>query len=186
MIISLIGFMAAGKTTMGSQLAQSLRCEFLDLDQYIEEKEGKTIAEIFAENSEAHFRKLEEQYLEDILEAHIADHPETLEDLPPRNQDSSAQDGMLPERSCTLVISVGGGCVMSELWSELLDRFTYCIYLESDFHTLFARLNQSEELGKRPLASEAANSSKMKEHLEKIFRQREPHYRKLARKTIRF
>ena len=170
MIISLIGFMAAGKTTMGSALAQSLQCEFVDLDQYIEEKEGKTIAEIFVQNSESHFRELEEKYLEDLLEEHISDNPETLE------------DSAVPK--CTLVLSVGGGCVMSDLCAELLERFTYCIYLECDFQTLFARLNQPEEQAKRPLVTDAAQSAQMQEHLEKIFRQREPRYRKLARKTI--
>lgn len=185
MIISLIGFMASGKTTLGQQLAQSLRCDFIDLDQHIEEKEGKTVAEIFATTSEAHFRELEEKYLEDLLEEHISDNPQTLEDLPPRSDDS-ADDAAIPTRNCTLVLSVGGGCVMSDLCAELLDRFTCCIYLETDFNALFARLEQPQQQENRPLISGAAQSGQMREQIEKIFRQREPHYRKLARKTIRF
>ena len=39
MIISLIGFMGAGKSTIGKQLAQSIKCPFIDLDAYIEEKD---------------------------------------------------------------------------------------------------------------------------------------------------
>jgi shikimate kinase len=185
MIISLIGFMASGKTSLGQQLAQSLHCEFVDLDQHIEEKEGKTVAEIFAEKSEAHFRELEEKYLEDLLEEHISDNPQTLEDLPPKTDDSE-DDAAIPARNCTLVLSVGGGCVMSDLCAELLDRFTYCIYLETDFNAMFSRLEQPQEQEKRPLVAAAAESGKMREQIEKIFRQREPHYRKLARKTIRF
>ena len=82
MIISLIGFMGAGKTTIGKQLAQSVKCPFVDLDAYIEEKEGKTISEIFEQSGEKGFRDMEFNYLQDILEDHIAEHPETLEDLP--------------------------------------------------------------------------------------------------------
>ena len=92
MIISLIGFMGAGKSTIGKQLAQSIKCPFIDLDAYIEEKEGKTISEIFGEKGEGGFRELELNYLEDVLEDHIAEHPETLEDLPPFSPEATEDD----------------------------------------------------------------------------------------------
>ncbi|MBO7764442.1 MAG: dephospho-CoA kinase, partial [Bacteroidales bacterium] len=66
MIISLIGFMGAGKSTIGKQLAQSIKCPFIDLDAYIEEKECETISEIFGEKGEGGFRELELNYLEDL------------------------------------------------------------------------------------------------------------------------
>ena len=81
MIISLIGFMAAGKTTMGRELSARLGAPLIDTDAYIEEREGKTISEIFAAEGESGFRRIEAECLEDILEEHISQHPETLEDM---------------------------------------------------------------------------------------------------------
>ena len=48
MIISLIGFMAAGKTTMARELSAKVGAPMIDTDAYIEEREGKTVSEIFA------------------------------------------------------------------------------------------------------------------------------------------
>ena len=74
MIISLIGFMAAGKTTMARELSAKVGAPMIDTDAYIEEREGKTISEIFATVGEPGFRKIEEECLEDILEEHISEH----------------------------------------------------------------------------------------------------------------
>ncbi|MEO5891567.1 MAG: shikimate kinase [Ferruginibacter sp.] len=55
----LIGFMGSGKTHWGKIWALKNQLEFLDLDHLVEEKEGKTIAEIFETSGEDHFRKIE-------------------------------------------------------------------------------------------------------------------------------
>jgi len=47
MKIILLGYMGSGKTTIGIQLAKKLYLNFTDLDEFIEEKEQKTIKEIF-------------------------------------------------------------------------------------------------------------------------------------------
>ena len=57
--IVLTGFMGAGKTTVGRQLAAELGWEFLDLDTLIEQRTGKTVPAIFAEDGEAAFRRIE-------------------------------------------------------------------------------------------------------------------------------
>ena len=57
--IFLVGFMGAGKTTVGQALARLLGFEFLDLDQSIEAQTGKTVSEIFRELGESEFRRLE-------------------------------------------------------------------------------------------------------------------------------
>jgi shikimate kinase/3-dehydroquinate synthase len=57
--IVLIGFMGAGKTTLGRELATRLDRAFLDLDQAIEERAGKTIPELFEERGEEGFRRIE-------------------------------------------------------------------------------------------------------------------------------
>jgi shikimate kinase len=62
-IVYLIGFMGSGKSTAGKKLASSLGWTFVDLDKAIEEVEGSTIPEIFAEKGEDHFRQLESEML---------------------------------------------------------------------------------------------------------------------------
>ncbi len=66
--IILIGFMGAGKTTIGRQLALALGLQFYDLDWYIEMRYHKKVSEIFAEEGEAHFRDLEQRMLHEVAE----------------------------------------------------------------------------------------------------------------------
>ncbi|QSS98939.1 shikimate kinase [Pontibacillus sp. ALD_SL1] len=61
--IYLIGFMGSGKSSVGKQLAERLQKSFIDLDQSIEERNGKSIPDIFAEGGEASFRKYEAEAL---------------------------------------------------------------------------------------------------------------------------
>ena len=67
MIITLLGYMTSGKSTIGRELSQKLQYKFIDLDDYIEENEGKSIGEIFKSKGEIYFRKIEHQYLKEIL-----------------------------------------------------------------------------------------------------------------------
>ena len=67
MKIVLIGYMGSGKTTIGKLVAKQLKIKFLDLDEYIEKAEGKTIAQIFLDRGELYFRKKEFFYLNEIL-----------------------------------------------------------------------------------------------------------------------
>ncbi|MBC9796930.1 shikimate kinase [Sinomicrobium weinanense] len=67
MVIVLIGYMGSGKSAVGKVLAENLSCTFADMDDYIEEKEQKTIPEIFRDKGEIYFRKVESRYLQEIL-----------------------------------------------------------------------------------------------------------------------
>lgn len=67
MIIFLLGMMGSGKTTLGRQLAQRLGYTFVDLDEFIEHREQKTIAAIFEEEGEAMFRQREREALEAVV-----------------------------------------------------------------------------------------------------------------------
>ena len=66
--IFLIGYMGAGKTTLGRALAVELGVEFIDLDCYIEERFRKTISQIFAEKGEEEFRNIERRMLHEVGE----------------------------------------------------------------------------------------------------------------------
>ena len=70
MRVFLIGFMGCGKTHWGKQLSEKLQMPFFDLDSLIEEREGKTVTEIFAEMGEEYFRMLEKDVLYMITESH--------------------------------------------------------------------------------------------------------------------
>ena len=64
--VYLIGMMGAGKTTVGRQLAKDLNYRFVDTDQIIEEIVKQPIADVFASQGEAYFRKLETQVLGEL------------------------------------------------------------------------------------------------------------------------
>ena len=59
--IVLFGFMGTGKTVAGKEVARRLGMKFVDMDDVIEEKEGCTISEIFAERGEECFREVESE-----------------------------------------------------------------------------------------------------------------------------
>ena len=156
MIISLIGFMAAGKTTMARELSAKVGAPMIDTDAYIEEREGKTVSEIFAAVGEPGFRKIEEECLEDILE----------------EQDM---------HRCTLVLSLGGGIVTTPGCRDLISRFTYCVYVKTDIDTIFNRL--SKDTGGRTLL-ENRGDTPLRDVIDRLYREREPLYEALARTTV--
>ena len=65
--IFLLGFMGCGKTTFGKKLAKEIGWDYIDLDNYIEMKEGKSIPTIFKENGETYFRNLETKFLNELI-----------------------------------------------------------------------------------------------------------------------
>ena len=64
-MVALCGFMGCGKSALGKRAAEALGREFLDLDEYIEDKAGKTVSEIFADAGETGFRDLEHEALKE-------------------------------------------------------------------------------------------------------------------------
>ena len=117
--------MGSGKTTVGQSLADALGCPFLDLDQIIVKKAGRSIPEIFAADGEKGFRALEKQ----ALEKTVAKYAEN-----------------------TAVLALGGGTVTVPGAVQLLQEKTLCIYLEASFDTLCQRLEGQRE--GRPLADD--------------------------------
>ena len=67
-MIVLVGFMGAGKTTVGHLLSERLGFPFADSDRIIEQRSGRSVPEIFAEDGEPAFRALEHQVVADLLD----------------------------------------------------------------------------------------------------------------------
>jgi shikimate kinase len=64
--IILVGFMGTGKSSTGKIVAERLARTFIDMDSAIEEREGKPIPRIFAEEGEPHFRALERKMVQEL------------------------------------------------------------------------------------------------------------------------
>ena len=91
-LIALIGFMAAGKSTVGARLARSLGWRFIDVDREIERRTGRSIPDLFRDPGEPAFRALESELTAALLtEDHAvlalgggwAAQPGALESVPP-------------------------------------------------------------------------------------------------------
>lgn len=110
--IILIGFMGAGKTTVGRRLAAKLKLPFVDTDEQIEKEQGRSIREIFEKEGEAFFRDLETEQLR-----------------------------KLGRKDLCQVISVGGGLPVQIQNHELLKELGTTVYLKADKTTLVTRLS---------------------------------------------
>jgi shikimate kinase len=66
--IALIGFMGTGKTSVGRLVAETLRFDFLDTDELIQTRTGRTISDLFAKDGEPAFRALERQVVDELAD----------------------------------------------------------------------------------------------------------------------
>lgn len=118
--IILVGYMGSGKTTVGKKLNQNLNIDFIDfidLDEFIEQKEGIKIAEIFKQKGEIYFRKQESIWFNHLLK----------ENKP-------------------LIISLGGGtpCYTNN-HLHLQDENVISFYLKANIETLVRRLKLNSD-----------------------------------------
>lgn len=139
--VFLIGFMGAGKSTVARKLARSVGLSSVDMDIYLERREGKAIKEIFAESGEETFRSIET----DVLKELIAKEP--------------------------LIVSCGGGVITKPENRALLHENGFVINLKVDVveaserisnkssRPLFQDLEAAKALAekRRPLYEEAAH-----------------------------
>lgn len=124
MIIALCGFMTAGKTLAGKALAEKTGMGLIDLDQYIEQKEGMDMESIFREKGEEYFRLAEEASLKEII--YRASPKETIDDAFPKET--------------SIILSLGGGTPMNPNCRALLKERTKCFFLTCSPKVLAERM----------------------------------------------
>ena len=112
--VILIGFMGTGKTAVGKRVASRLGRRFVDTDDLIEERAGRSIPRIFAEDGEPGFRRLEAEVIAQAV----------------------AGDGR--------VIATGGGAVLSRANMTCLRRSGVIVALRADAESILARVGRAE------------------------------------------
>lgn len=145
--IYLVGFMGSGKSHLGSALARTLGYDFIDLDQWIETRHGKTINEIFSTQGETAFREMETQALQLI-----------------RHQEPASRGQ---------VVATGGGAPCFNGNMELMNEDGITIWLHPSVDTLVARLENEKD--KRPLLA-GLSPGAMRTFIEHKLKDRTPFY----------
>lgn len=107
----MIGFMGAGKTHWGKQVANRMGLPFYDLDELVVAQEGKSIADIFTDNGEEYFRMCEKQMLEELV-----------------------------EKEDSMIISCGGGtpCFFNNI--DFMKRYGIVVWLNTHVEVILQRL----------------------------------------------
>jgi len=139
--------MGVGKSTIAERLSKTLLCKYIDLDKYIEEKSGLSIAEIFENLGEEYFRKLEEESLEEVIANNTGKYT---------------------------VLSLGGGALISTHNQKVVKETTFCIYLRGNSATLTDRLIKAKK--SRPHIKEKSGEDLEKE-ISRLFSVREQGYK---------
>ncbi len=112
--VVMVGMMGAGKSAVGKELAALLGVPFLDSDAEIEKAANASIAEIFARDGEAFFRRKEAQVIARLI------------------------DGV------PCVLSVGGGAFLSPETRRLVSEVGVSVWLKADLDTLWARVRRKD------------------------------------------
>ncbi len=179
MIISLCGFMGAGKSTVGKYLAKMLGFAFIDLDSYIEQKLQMSVADFFAACGEPAFRKEELCSLKEVLDKYSKDIYTT--DNTEADKDGNNRDGSVNLSGKGLVLSLGGGTVIQQECAQLVKEKTFCIYLYCSKEELAKRLKRN--IAKRPVL-QGKTDKELENHIENLMNQREGIYKSCANATI--
>ena len=147
MIIILIGYMASGKSRIGNDLATKLNFRFVDLDDHIEAKEKLKIPEIFSEKGEIYFRRIETEYLKQLI-----------------------------GESESMVLALGGGtpCYGGNMDMISVQKDVLTVYLKAGPETIVDRL-QSETTG-RPLVAHLKDREELLDFVRKHLFERATYY----------
>ena len=110
-IIAIIGLMGVGKTTLGLKLSDKLGYYFIDSDQEIEDREQKSINEIFSKNGEKYFREVEKNVIKEIV-----------------------------LRDEKIVLSLGGGAFMNEEVRKVLKEKANVVWIHASIDNILHRI----------------------------------------------
>ena len=110
MTIVLCGFMGCGKTTVGKIIAAELKMKFVDMDDYIEQKQGRKIKDIFSENGEDFFRDIEHEACKNLADAE------------------------------NTVIAAGGGALTFKRNVDAFKNKAKIVFIDTDFDTIKRRI----------------------------------------------
>ena len=145
--------MGCGKSSVGRELSGLLSWPFVDLDEYIESRERRSIRDIFESEGETSFRKMELEALKEILfhgatsesgYATSSEASEWTDKTSPATDHPQARD---------IIIALGGGTLTTPECADLVSARTFCIYLKASPATLLAHLEH--ESATRPMLSPA-------------------------------
>jgi len=139
--------MGSGKSFYASKLAEKKQLAYIDLDQYIEEQEGASIAQIFENKGEVYFRKIESKYLTELLK--------------------SKKDA---------VFALGGGtpCYADNLDQINSNQDCISVYLQKSVLDISKHLYT--EKSKRPLIAHFSNEEDFVEYISKHLFERQAFY----------
>lgn len=139
--IIITGFMGAGKTTVAAALAERLACRMIDLDQFIERREGRAPQIIIDEDGESRFREIETEALREVL------------------QPGDAR-----------VIALGGGTWTLERNRSLISEHRgYTLWLDAPFELCWQRIESAIDV--RPLARDRAKARELYAERRRAYRQ---------------
>ena len=114
-MIYLIGYMGAGKTTITKLLANELHLPFYDTDKEIEEKQNRSVSDIFKNDGELHFRMLETELLKNISQNSII---ACGGGLPIHNNNM----GLINSKGISIYLKASNKCLFSRLKKEKKTR----------------------------------------------------------------
>ena len=149
-VVILVGFMGAGKSSVGRTLGEQLGWEFEDLDDRVERREQRKVAEIFRDAGELGFRQAEHAALKELL--------------------------IELRTGGGRVVALGGGAFAHEQNSRLIERRGVpTVFLDASAEELWRRCRQQEERqGKeRPLLGNL-------DSFRTLYQNRRPHYLKAS------
>jgi len=113
--IIITGFMGTGKSVAAKELARKLKMEFIDMDRIIEERQGMSIADIFARYGENYFREQENKLVKELFQKE------------------------------NMVIATGGGTLLSSDNARMLGQAGEIVCLYADSQTIYNRVKRKND-----------------------------------------
>jgi shikimate kinase / 3-dehydroquinate synthase len=153
-VIILCGFMATGKTAVGRALAQMLGVPFVDTDELIEARAGKSVAEIFAGDGEARFRDLEAEVCASL----------------------AIPDGVSGSRGGAVIAS-GGGSLLREETFRRFETLGTMIVLEASIDEVLRRATTASI---RPKLGAPEDAATVRARAQQLYAERRPVYDRVA------